>query len=149
MAKEKLDKSGLIKIEGWARAGLTDRQIAKNMGIAYSTFNKYKKDYIELMEALKKGKEVVDLEVEGKLYERAIGFHYTETKVTEEVNALGQKTVRTETINKYALPDTTAQIFWLKNRMPTKWRNKVIIEDDSQLDKLDVILEGIQNAANT
>lgn len=92
MAKytEWLTEEGLIRIEGWARDGLTDKQIAKNMGVAYSTFRDWVKRFPALSAPLKKGKEVVDREVENALLKRAKGFSYTE--VTEELIAdTGQK----------------------------------------------------------
>ena len=99
MAKGKYEKwltaDSLILLEGWARDGLTDKQIAKNIGISEQTLNVWKKSYPSLSESLKKGKEVVDYEVQNALYKNAIEG------------------------------DTTAQIFWLKNRQPDKWRNKV------------------------
>lgn len=95
---------GLTLVEGWARDGLTDEQIAHNMGIAYSTLRKWRDTYEALSAALKKGKEVVDFEVENALFKNAIGG------------------------------DTTAQIFWLKNRRPGKWRDKQNIEVSRPID---------------
>lgn len=136
----------MTKITGWARQGLTERQIAHNMGIAYSTFNVWKNKHLELLEALKKGKEVVDFEVEAKLYQRAMGYEYEEvTETVEDKN--GVITKRRQVHKRHAPADTTAIIFWLKNRMPTVWRNKVEFEDTGSLDKLDTILEGIVNVA--
>ena len=98
MAKGKyqrwLEPDGLLLLEGWARDGLTDEQIAHNMGITAKTLYEWKNKYSDICEALKKGKEVVDYQVE---------------------NAL---------LNKALAGDTTAQIFWLKNRRPDKWRDK-------------------------
>lgn len=136
-----------MKVKAWARDGLTDKQIANNMGIAHSTFKLWKKEYSALLSALKKGKEVVDMEVENKLYERAMGFYYEEEKTyIEDVGGIIKK--RKEVFKRYSVPDTTAQIFWLKNRKPTVWRNKVEVEDNSDIDKLDVLLESIRNASN-
>lgn len=77
MAKGKyaewLTKEGLIKLEGWARDGLTDALIAKNMNVSEATLYNYKRDHLEILEALKKGKEVVDREVENALLKRALG----------------------------------------------------------------------------
>ena len=67
MAQSKYDthvKDKLILVEGWARDGLTEEQIARNLGISYSTFKDYKNKHSALLTALKKGKEVVDYEVE-------------------------------------------------------------------------------------
>lgn len=122
MAKGKyekwLKKENLLLLEGWARDGLTDEQIAKNIGITVSTFYEWKKKYSEISESLKKGKEVVDYQVENALLSSAL-----------EGN-------------------TTAQIFWLKNRRPDKWRDKQKEETDkTALDKLDSILKEIKEDA--
>lgn len=111
-----LTNEGLIKIEGWARDGLTDEQIARNMGISPSTLYEWKKKYPEISEVLKKGKEVVDRQVENALLKRALGYKYDE--ITYEN---GKETKR---VTKEVQPDTTAQIFWLKNRRPDKWRDR-------------------------
>lgn len=108
-------------IEGWARQGLTDEQISKNMSISYSTFREWKKKYSALSAALKKGKTPVDFEVENALLKRAMGFEYEETEtIIEEID--GKQRKRIKKIKKVALPETSAIIFWLKNRMPEQWR---------------------------
>lgn len=89
-----LTDDGLTLLEGWARDGLTDEQIAHNMGIAHSTLKVWKDKFSALSASLKKGKEIVDYEVENALLKKALDG------------------------------DTTAQIFWLKNRRPVKWRDK-------------------------
>lgn len=124
MAKGKYEKwlepEGLKLLEGWARDGLTDEQVAKNIGIATGTLYDWKNKHPEISEALKKGKEVVDIQVENALLKRALGYEYTEEKV-EISEKDGKKVVQTV---KHVAPDTTAQIFWLKNRRPDKWRDK-------------------------
>lgn len=87
-------KGKLFLVECWARDGLTEEQIANNLGIAYSTLKVYKNEHSALMAALKRGKEVVDFEVENALLKKAMDG------------------------------DTTAQIFWLKNRKPKEWRDR-------------------------
>ena len=81
MAKytEWLTEEGLLKIEGWARDGLTDKQVAYNMNIAESTLHEWKKKYSVLSESLKRGKEVVDRQVENALLKRALGYEFKET----------------------------------------------------------------------
>lgn len=120
--QEWLEPEGLLKIEGWARDGLTDEQIAHNMGIAYSTLKNWKDKHMAILAALKKGKEVVDRQVENALLQRALGYEYTET-TREYVPELGEMHV-TKKVTKQVAPDTTAQIFWLKNRKPQEWRDK-------------------------
>lgn len=114
-----IDEQGLTLLEGWARDGLTDEQIAHNMGVHVSTLYDWKKKFPELSEALKKGKEVVDYQVENALLKRALGYSYTEVMVEESTEG----TKRRETV-KEVVPDVTAQIFWLKNRRPVHWRDK-------------------------
>lgn len=89
-----LSPEGLTLLEGWARDGLIDEQIAEKIGINPATLYDWKKKYPEISEALKKGKEVIDYEVENALLLKAL------------------------------CGDVTAQIFWLKNRRPDKWRDK-------------------------
>lgn len=117
---EWLTDEGLLKLEGWARDGLTDDQIAQNIGISRSTLAVWKNKYSDLSDALKRGKEVVDRQVENALLKRALGYEYEE--VTKELTDFGLKI--TKVVTKQVVPDTTAQIFWLKNRKPAEWRDK-------------------------
>lgn len=147
--REWLTPEGLLKIEGWARDGLTDEQIAQNMGIAYSTFRSWRDKFSAISAVLKRGKEVVDREVENALLKRALGYEYTETTREAVKNQdSGEIEMRvTKEVTKKVVPDTTAQIFWLKNRKPDKWRDKPAYEDTSELDKLDSILKGLKDNA--
>ena len=137
----------LLEVEAWARNGDIDETIAKRLGVAYSTFRKYRDEYTALSAALKKGKEVVDIEVENALLKRAMGYRYTETTREKALNPdTGEyELVVTKTVTKEVSPDTTAQIFWLKNRKPEDWRDKRETELSGGLDvhtnKLDAILE--------
>lgn len=141
--QEWLMPEGLLKIEGWARDGLTDEQIAQNMGIAYSTFRSWRDKFSAISAVLKKGKEVIDRQVENALLKRALGYEYEEVKEKFEGGVLTERTVT----KKEVVADTTAQIFWLKNRKPDKWRDKPAYEDTSELDKLDAILKGLKDNA--
>jgi len=117
-------KDILTKVEAWSRDGLIQKQIAKNLGINIDTLINYKKDYPEFSDALKRGKEVVDIQVENSLLKRAMGYNYTETKIEKENGVIIKETVTV----KEVVPDTTAQIFWLKNRKKTEWRDKQEVE---------------------
>lgn len=125
MAKSKVDRwldpdDGLLLLQDWARMGLTDEQIAHNMGISRSTLSDYKVKYPIISDTLKKGKDVIDIQVENALLKSAL----------EGSN--------------------TAQIFWLKNRRPDKWRDKRDVDvTTSQIDKLDDILAQIKEGAST
>ena len=129
---EWITEEGLIKIEGWARDGLTDEQIAHNMGIHPSTLYDWKKKHPDISEALKKGKEVVDRQVENALLKRALGYEYEEVKQIREKDDHGKDRVRIEKTVRQVIPDTTAQIFWLKNRKPDIWRGKLDIDTEEQ-----------------
>lgn len=112
-----LTEDGLTLLEGWARDGLTDEQIAHNVGITATTLYEWKKRFPKISETLKKGKEIVDYQVENALLSKALDG------------------------------DTTAQIFWLKNRRPDKWRDKPEAPGDSDvLKKARALLEGIESA---
>ncbi|WP_375103781.1 helix-turn-helix domain-containing protein [Paenibacillus sp. RS8] len=134
MAKGKyhewLTPEGLALLEGWARDGLTDEQIADNMGIKRPTLYEWKKRHPDISDTLKKGKEVIDRHVENALLKRALGYRYDEvtrepgTVEDEETGELKQVMVETKRVTKEVQGDTTAQIFWLKNRKPEQWRDK-------------------------
>lgn len=147
MAKGKyeywLTPEGLLKIEGWARDGLTDEQISQNIRISRETLYAWKKKYPDISDALKRGKEIVDRQVENALLKRALGYEYEEVKKKFECGVMTERTVT----KKEVIPDTTAQIFWLKNRKPDKWRDKPDYEDTSALDKLDSILKEMRDNA--
>lgn len=117
---EWITEEGLIRIEGWARDGLTNEQIAHNIGINPDTLYSWMKRFSEIADALKKGKEVVDRQVENALLKRALGFHFV-----EEVASPSGEVVQ---LTRYEKPDVTAAIFWLKNRKPTVWRNKELVD---------------------
>lgn len=115
-----IEHEGLLLIEGWARDGLTDEQIASNMGVSRSTLNSWKDKYPDILDSLKKGKEIVDRQVENALLKRALGYEYEEIKEKYEFGEMSERTIT----KKQVAPDTTAQIFWLKNRKPKDWRDK-------------------------
>ena len=137
-------------IEGWARDGLTDEQIAKNIGISRSTLNEWKKKYSDISDTLKRGKEVIDRQVENSLLKRALGYEYEEVSEKFEYGVLTERKVT----KKQVVPDTTAQIFWLKNRKSEEWRDKRVIDDISAeksaelIQNMQTIADILQNPAN-
>ena len=121
MAKidEWLEPDKLILLEGWARDGLTYEQIANNMGIDTSTLWDWRKKESNISNALKKGREVVDFEVENALLKNALDGN------------------------------VTAQIFWLKNRKKNEWREKIEIPTNPhEINKVEELLSKIENEAN-
>jgi len=124
--QEWIEHDGLLRLEAYARDGLTDVEIAKRVGISKSTLNEWKKKYPEIADSLKRGKEPVDIGVENSLLKRAMGFSYTEDTFERVYNkdTKEYEIVKTKSVTKMVVPDTTAQIFWLKNRKPDAWRNR-------------------------
>lgn len=131
-----LTDDGLLFIEGWAREGLTDEQIASKMGIARATLYSWQKLYPDILDALKKGKAPVDLQVENALLRRATGTTVTETTeeiYTDGVDEDGKPIVKSRHVRKVTRelpPDTAAAFIWLKNRRPDRWRDRR--ENDSK-----------------
>lgn len=136
MAKGKseywLTGDGLLLLSAWARDGATDKEITERMGIAESTLYDWKNKHPEISEALKKNKEIADIEVENALHKKAVGFKETvkkPVKVRRVEYVDGKKGREYEEVVEveeeiFVPPDTTAQIFWLKNRKPAAWRDR-------------------------
>ena len=142
---EWMREDALLQIEGWARDGLTDEQMCQNMGISKDTFYRWKSTYSAFSDALKKGKAPVDIQVENALLKRALGYEYEETvtEIVEEDDGSKKKHIKKTT--RHIPPDTTAQIFWLKNRRPDKWRDRIeqsvnVVNDEAR--------EKVQNLIN-
>lgn len=112
-----------------ALLGATDEELADFFGVDVSTINRWKKKFPQFLESLKKGKAVADSNVASKLYNRAIGY---DCKATKIVTYEGKVTDQVEYVEHYP-PDTTAAIFWLKNRQPGKWRDKKEVENQVKL----------------
>lgn len=133
MAKAKyeqwLQPENLTLIQGWRRDGLSDAQVAHNMGIARGTLHKWLGEYKALSDAYKKGSEVSTYEVENALYKSALGMEVTETELTEVKDMNGetvQKVLKQR--KRYIPPNLGSIIFILKNRRSDKWRDKREIE---------------------
>lgn len=132
MARGKWEKwvelNNLLLLGAWARDGLTDEDIAHNIGINASTLYDWKKKYPKISEVLNNNKAVADIRVENALYKKALGCTVTE-KVISRVKQPDGEVVETErTVERELPPDTTAAIFWLKNRKPKDWRDKQEVE---------------------
>ncbi|PHM63971.1 terminase [Xenorhabdus stockiae] len=100
--------------------GYTDKELADFFEVSESTLNNWKHDHPEFLESLKKGKQVADGEVAAKLFHRATGYEHAE----DDIRVVEGKIVITPTVKHYP-PDTTAAIFWLKNRQKDNWRDKI------------------------
>ncbi|NFA42707.1 hypothetical protein EXM65_09010 [Clostridium botulinum] len=129
-------KPRLFEIENWCREGLIEEEICKRLGVSLSSLQNYKNKYSELSKALKDGKEIADYKVENALYKRALGYKYKEVTKERELNKESGKyeLVVTKEIEKEIAPDPQSIIWWLKNRKPTKWKDKIDINVDGSID---------------
>lgn len=123
-------KPNLFLIAHWAKDGLTDEQIAKKLGIAYSTFRELIKKHEELSALLKRSKELVDYEVEESLFKKCVGFYVKEGRAfkvkdvfyDEEGRRCERERIEVAEVDVFIPPDTMAMAIWLNNRKPDKWR---------------------------
>lgn len=137
MAKGKFQKwltpDGLMLLEAWARDGLSDEQIARKIGISRSTLSAWKVSYSDISDALARGKEPVDVEVENALHKLALGYTVPVQKTFKVkrvfFDAMGRRCEAEELAVGYdevhVPANVNAQKFWLANRKPETWREKV------------------------
>lgn len=138
-----LTEEGLFLIKCWARDGLTIEQICKRMNVPVPNIFRWRKQYPELAEALKEGKEYADYQVENALFKRCIGFKVTEVRTITNgrPNADGSRTVRKEKLEKEIIPDVTACLAWLNNRCSAKWkrnRDNVLTQEELDANKVTI-----------
>lgn len=117
-----------------ARLGATDKEMADFFEVGEKTLNNWKQDFPEFLQSLKEGKLLADAEVSSKLFHRATGYEHEDV----DIRVVAGEIVKTPLIKHYP-PDTTACIFWLKNRQPDKWRDKQ--EQEQPTDLLDKVSE--------
>jgi hypothetical protein len=110
--------------EKLCKLGATDAELGEFFGVTEQTVNNWKNAHPVFFESLKKGKTLADAEVASKLYHRATGYSHDAVKIVANPGGQHHSVKYTE---HYA-PDTTAAIFWLKNRQREKWRDKVETE---------------------
>lgn len=103
--------------------GAINDDLANFFEVSVSTVNLWKVEHPEFSDAIKRGKQVADSKVARALYERATGYEHPDVHVS---NYKGEVTLTP--ITKRYVPETAAAIFWLKNRDPDRWRDKVQIE---------------------
>jgi len=117
-----------------ALLGATDGDLAKTFEVDERTINRWKKDHLEFCQSLKRGKETADAEIADRLYQRAKGYEHADLYITQY-----QGQIIKQAITKYYPPDTTAAIFWLKNRQPELWRDRQYHDLTSDGDKIQSI----------
>jgi IS30 family transposase len=154
---EWIEKDNLTRIESWASDGLTNKQIAENMGITRQTLDTWCKKNKDIFDALKKGREPVVRELENALIKKAKGFEYEEITTESWIDGNGNKKQKATKYKRYSPPDSSALMFLLKNYKPNKYRNyndltKQKIETDvakaqAEIEKIhfDIKVEDTQN----
>lgn len=105
------------------KLGATDKELADFFGVTEQTINAWKHDHEDFSLALKEGKELADANVAERLYQRAMGYEHEDTYFSNYQGDVSE----TKTTKHYP-PDSTAAIFWLKNRRPKEWRDKQEVE---------------------
>ena len=150
-------EDNLLRIKGWARDGLTDKEIARlKLGIAERTFTDWKKRQPAIRAALKEGRAPVDTEIEDCMVRSAKGFKVKEkkafkVKTTKKKDGMEitEEHMEVVEVERYVDPVVVAQIFWLKNRKPEYWKDKRETTDTNAVEKLDKILNGLETIAKT
>ena len=118
--KSKYENIDLKQVKRIASLNLTDKQIAKALGICEKTLNTYKKQHPEFLQSLKAGKKLVDDKVVASLFQRAVGYSHPDVHISNY-----QGNVTKTAIIKHYPPDVAACFIWLKNRQPDQWRDRV------------------------
>lgn len=109
--------------------GHTDEELASFFEVDVSTIHRWKLEYPDFCDSIKKGKEIADADVSVSLYQRALGYSHDDV----DIKAVNGEIVETPVIKHYP-PDPTSMIFWLKNRQPKKWRDKQVTEHEGGID---------------
>lgn len=156
-ALEWLSEDNLLRIKGWARDGLTDKDIAeKKIGVCARSFCDWKKKYSSISSALKEGRAPVDTDIESAMIKSALGHKTTvrkpiKLKTTRRKDGMEITEEHIEYVDEeiYVPPQVVAQIFWLKNRKPDYWKDKRETTDTNAVERLDKILDGIETVAKT
>lgn len=121
-----LEQDNLDLLAAWGGEGLNLEEIAEKMGVGVATLRRWRKKYPILEEALQKGNDAADAAVESALFKRAVG--YVVEEVTKQLDKSGELVV-VKVVQKVVEPNVTAQLFWLKNRRPDLWSERVDVSD--------------------
>lgn len=144
--KEWIEPDGLLTIKGWARDGLTDIEITKNIGISMATFTDWKKKFPVILAALKEGRRPAIIEVEDTFFEKKLKGYFVEEEIVEVTKNGNNKVEHRKKIKRWIPPDTTAMIFYLKCRKPQQYNDKQALSADSEATngKLDQLIEAVK-----
>ncbi len=131
--------------------GAIDKDLADAFDVSTQTINSWKHEFPEFLESIKNGKENADAFVAESLFKRATGYSHEDVDIRAVAlgNNQGSEIVKT-TIIKHYPPDTVAAIFWLKNRRPKNWREKLeVLHDDPSAERfIDLIARRMLSAGD-
>jgi len=134
MRPTKYDKNYCEQAYKLCLLGAIDKELADFFDVEESTINNWKIAYPEFLESIKRGKTYADANVADRLYQRAMGYEHPDVDIRTVAlgDNQGSEVVQTPIIKCYP-PETTAAIFWLKNRQRDKWRDKTDVEHSGNL----------------
>ena len=124
------------KVRKYASEGLSNIQIARNLGIAPDTFYQYLKRFKEFKKEYEKGKQELISEVESSLYKRAMGYDIEEEKIFVSKTTDGKEIVKKEKTKKHLPPDVGAIAFYLKNKARRFWSDRQNITHEGEITKI-------------
>ena len=116
--------------------GATDGEIAAFFGVSVRTLHRWKLEHPELCHSIKGAKGAADERVERSLYQKAIGYEIVEQRAIKLKPGPNEERVELVEVRRHVAADTTAAIFWLKNRRPEAWREKSQVEVTSHIASL-------------
>lgn len=140
-----LEPENLTLVQGWRRDGLSDKQVAKNIGINQATLYDWLNRFDEFAKAYKKGTEVSTYEVENALYKSACGYDVTEAETVTTISPDGSEVKQVRKRLRHIPPNVGAICFILKNRRSDKWRDKQVVAfDESGNGQLTELINGLK-----
>lgn len=118
-------------VQALAGKGKTIADIAEAFDVAMSTVTLWAHEHPEFSVALRLGREAADERVERALFERATGYEHPAVKIVAVSGGqgCGSHIEKVEYTEHYP-PDTEAAKFWLKNRKPSRWREKSEVDQN-------------------
>lgn len=148
--KDVLSPEGLLLIECLARDGATKRKIAEILGVHIKTLWEWGKEHPEIIDALARGRDLVDYKVENALLKAAVG--YTKRKTITYIGTVksnGNRAIGGESIEEEVGPNVTACLAWLNNRKPDKWkRNRDNMPEDDENKKTGITINIVKGNEN-
>ena len=145
----------LLLMKKWRAEGAELNEIAEKLHISRTTLFDYQAKHSDVADALKIGKEIMDAKVENSLIRECEGYEYEETTTTTTAiidKKTGQVTnlekIEKRTTKKYARPSLSAIAYYLNNRAPSKWKNRMVVDTDDENGILPKLIEALNETKN-